>query len=155
MNRAPRLLEMALACAAAVVFFPPAPGSASGQMRIFTAPVSFKSHQACVAALEEAYAEDRRQAAPLNVEASGDRREVSLITKGVQRTGPRLAIYDATIWYHNGRLRIDLPQQQIETSHSYEHRVRRCDGNILKTSGEQGHTLSTFDPADKPASAKP
>lgn len=148
-----RRLGMAMACA--VVLCPPAPAHASGQMPILGVSVSFKSHQACVAALEAAYAEDRKQVIPLRVEANGDRREVSLTTKGVERIGPELALYDATIWYHNGGLRIDLPARQIETSHSYEHRVRRCDGNTMKTSGEQGYTLGTFDPVDTPDRPKP
>lgn len=146
-------LGMAMACAA--VLFPPAPAHASGQMPILAVSVSFKSHQACVAALEEAYAEDRKQVIPLRVEADGDRREVSLTTKGVERIGPELALYDATVWYHNGGLRADLPERQIETSHSYEHRIRRCDGNTMRTSGEQGYTLSTFDPVDITDRPKP
>jgi len=128
---------------------------AGGQLPILPVTENFKSHQACVAALEAAYAEDRKQVAPLTVDANGSRRQIELITKGMERIGFRRARYDATIWYHNGGLRADLPEQQIETSHSYEHRIRQCDGRTMKISGEQGYTLSTFDSVEAAASPKP
>lgn len=127
---------------------------ASGQVPIFPVTENFKSHQACVAALDAAYAEDRKQVAPLTVDANGSRRQVELTTKGVERIGSRRARYDATIWYHNGGLRADLPEPQIEISHSYEHRIRQCDGRTIKTSGKQGYTLSTFDPVETVDSPK-
>lgn len=123
---------------------------ASGQMPILAVPEHFASHQACVAALEAAYAEDARQVAPLTVAADGKRREVTMDSKGVERLGPQLARYDVTIWYHNGGLRTDLPEPQIETSHSYEHPIRQCEGKTMKTSGNRGYTLSTFEPVTAP-----
>lgn len=153
MGNTKRAVTMAMGWTTALCL--PTLAHASGQVPIFPVTENFKSHQACVAALEAAYAEDRKQVAPLTVDANGSRRQVELITKGMERIGSKSARYDAMIWYHNGGLRADLPEQQIETSHSYEHRIRQCDGRTMKTSGEQGYTLSTFDPVEAAASPKP
>jgi len=125
---------------------------ASGYIPLPPSTETFKSHSACLAALDDAYAEDRKQVVPRSVEANGDTREVGLDTKGVERAGRITARYEATVWYHNGGYRPDL--QQTETSHSYEHRIRQCDGKTMKTTGDQGYTLSTFDPVDPPGSPK-
>ncbi len=137
-------LRCAMICAAALGLS--ALAHASGQMSILAVPVSFTSHRACVAALKAAYAEDARLVEPLTVAADGKRREVTVDSKGVERLGPQLARYEVTIWYHNGGLRTDLPQPQIETSHSYEHPIHQCEGKTMKTSGDRGFTLSTFEP---------
>ena len=147
-----RAVIIALGWAAAVCL--PTLAHASGQVPIFPVTESFKLYQDCVAALETAYAEDRKQVAPLTVDANGSRRQVELTTKGVERISSRSARYDATIWYHNGGLRADLSEQQIETTHSYEHRIRQCDGRTMKTSGERGYTMSTFDPVETADSPK-
>lgn len=146
-------LRRAAVCAAALGLS--ALAHASGQMSILSVPVRFASHQACVAALEAAYAEDARQVTPLTVAADGKRREVTVDSKGVERLDPQLARYEVTIWYHNGGLRTDLPQPQIETSHSYEHPIRQCEGKTLKTSGNRGYTLSTFEPVTAPEPPQP
>lgn len=130
----------------------PALAHASGQLPLPPSTETFKSHQACLAAMEGAYADDRKQVVPRIVEANGDTREVSLDTKGIERLGRKTARYEATIWYANGRYRPDL--RQTETSHSYRHQIRQCDGKAMKTTGDQGYTLSTFDPADPPVNQK-
>lgn len=154
MRNGMRRLRMAVGWAATLCV--PALAHASGQLSLDFEPafVTVKSHQACVAALEAAYAEDRKLVVSRTVEANGNTREVSLVTKGVERLGPKTARYDATIWYHNGALRTDLPEPQIETSHSYKHQIRRCDGRTMQTTGDQGYTLSTFDPVDAPNGSK-
>lgn len=147
-----RRLRMAVGWAATLCV--PALAHASGQLPLPPVTETFKSHQTCLAALEAAYAEDRKLVVSRTVEANGNTREVSLVTKGVERLGPKTARYDATIWYHNGALRTDLPAPQIETNHSYRHELRRCDGRTMQTTGDQGYTLSAFDPVDKPNSSK-
>lgn len=124
----------------------PALASASGQIQIFPTTQTFRSHQACRDALEAAYAEDRKQIAPLTIDAQGRRQQVELFTKGVEKIGQRRARYDATLWFHSGWRRTDLPATPIEASHSYAHRIRECVSRVMKTSGEDGYTLSTFDP---------
>jgi hypothetical protein len=119
---------------------------ASGQMPILALPVQFNSNNACVAALEAAFAEDLKLAAPLTVAADGKRREVTIESKGVEYISSHLARYDVTIWYHNGVPRTDLPQPQIEFSHSYEHPIRQCEGKTMTIAGTRGYTLSTFVP---------
>lgn len=132
----------------------PALAHASGQMPIMASQVAFKSHRACVKALDNAYAQDRGLVAPRKVEPDGRRSEVSLSTQGVERLGANHVRYDATLWFHYGSLRTDLPEQQIETSHTYEHRIRQCVGKTMKVTGEQGYTMSTFDPVEAPRSPK-
>ncbi|MDZ3832410.1 MAG: hypothetical protein U0S50_11390 [Sphingopyxis sp.] len=121
---------------------------ASGSVPVMQPPQDFETHQACVAALEDLAADDRRQVAPLSIDADGNRREVTLSTKGIERTGETTARYDATLWYQHGRPRPDL--QRIETSHSYAHRLRECSGATMTTTGRDGYTLGTFDPIDAP-----
>ena len=149
----PPFLRRVIACVVALGLSTLA--HASGQMPILALPIHFASHQACVAALEAAYAEDAKQVTPLTVAADGTRREVTVDSTGVERLGPQLARYDATIWYHNGGLRTDLPHPQIETSHSYEHPIRQCEGKTMKTSGNRGYTLSTFEPVAAPEPPQP
>ncbi|MTH35668.1 hypothetical protein GL279_13750 [Paracoccus limosus] len=88
---------------------------------------------------------DRKQVSALTVGPDGERREVSLSTKGIERLDPQAARYDGTLWYHHGRPRPDLPQPGIETSHSFEQRRRQCDGAVMTTSGAQGFTQPTFE----------
>lgn len=143
----------AMVCAAALGLA--AFAHAGGRMPIHAGPERFISHRACVAALETAHVEDVKQASPLTISAGQERHEVTVDSNGVERIGPELARYEVMIWYHNGRLRADLPQPQIETSHSYEHPIRECDGSTMKTSGDRGYTLSTFEPVTAAASPKP
>lgn len=125
---------------------------ASGSLPALPMSESFASDEACLVALQDVAAEDRRQVAPKAVTADGGTQEVSLDTSGVERTGPGAARYDATLWWHNGIPRTDLPQ--IEVSHSYRHRLRECDGRVLRTTGEDGYTMSTFVPAKPPAAPR-
>jgi hypothetical protein len=144
---------MKIAIVGATMLCLPGLAHASGQLLpLSPSTVTFRSHSACLAALEDAYTKDRRQVVPRNLEANGDTREVGLDTKGIEKIGRKTARYEATIWYANGRYRPDL--QQTETSHSYRHEIRQCHGKTMKTTGDQGYTLSTFDPADPPASPK-
>ena len=117
---------------------------ASGQLPVPPSTEQFKSHEACLAALEDTYAQDKKQIRPKKREANGDTREVTLDTKGIESLGPNHARYEATLWYHNGRLDSEL--QKTETSHTYERLLSECTDKTLQTSGENGYTLSTFDP---------
>ena len=152
MGNGMRRVRMAVGWTAALCV--PALAHASGQLPLPPVTETFKSHQTCLAALEAAYAQDRKQVVSRTVEANGNTREISLVTQGVERLGPKTARYDATIWYHTGGLRADLPEPQVETSHSYKHQIRRCDGRTMKTTGDQGYTLSTFDLVDRPNGSK-
>lgn len=139
-----RIVPIAIGSAIALCL--PTLASASGQIQIFPMTQTYRSHQACLAALETAYAQDRKQVAPLTIDAEGRRQQVELFTKGVEKINARRARYDATLWFHSGWRRTDLPATPIETSHSYAHRIRECTGRVMKMSGEDGYTLSTFDP---------
>lgn len=139
----------------AVLGLAAAPGQAvlaSGVMPILALPQSYESHAACVAALKEVYAEDLKQVLARTTDADGRTVERTLSTKGIERIDDNRTRYDALLWFHNGGLRIDL--QQTETSHSFEHRIRTCDGAVMTMSGEVGYTLSTFDPIDAPPPQK-
>jgi hypothetical protein len=137
-------LRLALAGAGVLSTVPPALGS--GQVTVPPTSQTYASPAACLAALEEAHAQDRGRVVARTVAANGDTREVVLVTTGVERTGADTARYEVTLWYHHGRLRPDL--QQVETAHSYERRHHRCDGAVMTTTGENGFTLSTFDPPE-------
>lgn len=136
------LLRMAVIGATALCI--PAVANASGRLPIPPTTQHFRSHQACIAALQEAYEADKKQILPLKRQANGDTREISLDTKGIERLGTKRARYEATIWFHNGRF--DSKFQKTETSHTFEQRLRECRGKTLRVSGENGFTLSTLDP---------
>ncbi len=137
-------LGAALATAWAVALHLALPAEASGQLPVPPETRTFESHQACVAALDLAAAEDRQQVAPRTTDANGDTREVALETKGIERIDATTALYDSTLWFHNGKFRPEL--QQTETTHSYEHFLRRCDSEVMTITGDRGYTLATFDP---------
>ncbi len=118
---------------------------ASGHLPIIPTTQTFKTHSACVVALQGFLAEDRKRAHAERTDAKGDTQEVQLITKGLKLIDRTEAQYDGTMWFHYGRFRAEL--EQVEVSHSFEHRLRECDGNILRVSGDMGFTLSTFEPA--------
>ena len=119
---------------------------ASGRMPILVFPVTHESHGACVAALEASAAKDRAQTHPLTINAEGQRREVTLHSKGVERIDAQTALYDATLWFNHGR---PSPSgEYIETSHSFIHRIQKCAGATLETSGEEGYTMNTYTPVE-------
>ncbi len=130
------------------VLWLPAEAISSGVFPLLPSSETFGSHVACVDALKAAYAADLGQVAAKAVSPAGDTREVSLDSKGVERLGDGKARYEATLWYHNGGFRLDL--KQTETSHSYTHSIRICEGVTMTVSGDQGYTLSTFEPAAVP-----
>ncbi|KGD89161.1 MULTISPECIES: hypothetical protein [Rhizobium/Agrobacterium group] len=117
---------------------------ASGQLPMPPTTEEFKSHGACVAALHALHKEDQKQVRPKSAKADGRTSEVELITGGIRRIGQGTARYDATIWYHHGSIRDDVEQR--ETSHSYAHRLRECEGRTMRVTGQDGYTLSTFEP---------
>ncbi|WP_157198917.1 MULTISPECIES: hypothetical protein [unclassified Methylosinus] len=125
------------------------PADASGRLPVPPSSQMFASHRACVSEIERQYADDQRRIAEKTVEADGSSRETSLETSGIERTGTNDVRYQATIWYHHGRVRTDLGK--IETSHSFETRLQECKGAMLHMSGETGYTLSTFEPWKKSA----
>lgn len=118
-------------------------------MPILPSSQAFESHDACFATLERQYVEDKRNVVKKTVETDGSTREASLETSAIERTGPEEARYQATVWYHHGRVRADVGQ--IETSHSFETRLWECKGATLHVSGEKGFTSSTFEPWKKSA----
>lgn len=140
--RRSRCRASVIAAVAAVLL--PTSGYASGRLPIPASTQRFASSQACLAALEGFHEQDQRQIAPKKRAPNGDTREVDLDTKGIEHLGPDHARYEATIWYHSGRFRADF--QQTETSHTFERRLRECDGKTLHISGENGFTMSTLDP---------
>ncbi|BBU63832.1 hypothetical protein MSC49_37670 (plasmid) [Methylosinus sp. C49] len=125
------------------------PAHASGRLPVPPSSQALASHRACVEELERQYAEDKRSIVERTIAADGSSRETSLETSGIERTGTDSVHYQATIWHHHGRVRADLGQ--IETSHSFDTRLRECRGATLHISGETGYTLSTFEPWMKSA----
>lgn len=127
------------------IFLASWPAHASGRLPVPPSSQALASHRACVEALERQYAEDKRRIVEKIVDADGSSQETSLETSGIEREGTDNVIYQATVWYHHGRVRTDLGQ--IEMSHSFETRLWECKGATLHISGETGYTLSTFEPA--------
>jgi hypothetical protein len=117
---------------------------ASGRLPIPPASEEFTSHAACIAALEAHYREDQKQATQKSAGVGGKMPEVELTTDGVTRLAEDNARYGATIWHHHLRIRDDL--QQTETGHNYEYRLRECEGKIMRITGEDDYTSSTFEP---------
>ncbi len=132
-----------------VIFLASQPADASGRLPVPPSSQTLASHRACVEELERQYAEEQRRVVKKTLDADGSDHETSLETAGIERTGTDTARYQATVWHHHGRVRTDLGQ--IETSHSFETRLRECKGATLHISGEMGYTLSTFEPWKKSA----
>lgn len=131
------------------IFLASWPAHASGRLPVPPSSQALASHRACVEALERQYAEDKKRIVEKIVDADGSSQETSLETSGIERKGTDNVRYQATVWYHHGRVRTDLGQ--IETSHSFETRLWECKGAALHISGETGYTLSTFEPWRKSA----
>lgn len=119
------------------------PAEAGGRMAMPPVRQALASPAACAAEIEARASADRRAVVARRVAADGATREVTLQTQGIERHGPESLRYEATLWYHHGRVRAELGQ--IETSHSFEKTVLECEGAMLTTSGEKGFTLSTFE----------
>jgi hypothetical protein len=62
---------------------------------------------------------------------------------GAQRRSPDRLHYEATLWFHHGKMQAELGRMEI--SHSFETVIRECEGAVLMIQGEKGFTLSTFD----------
>lgn len=119
---------------------------ASGRTLPITTEQSFESPQSCLATLEKEYTREKSQIVPRTIDADGKTREINLITKGIERIDAETARYEAKLWYHHGLFR--RGEERIETSHSWDHYVRECNGKTLRTTHDRGYTLSTFDPVD-------
>ena len=117
---------------------------ASGTLPVLPVTETLPDFAACLARLEALAAEDQAQVMARQTDAQGLIREVTLDTKGVVKTGPQAARYEATLWFHAGRA--DPAQKQVETSHTFETRLHTCTGGVLTAEGTDGYTLSTFDP---------
>ncbi|NTG51689.1 hypothetical protein G6M04_30285 [Agrobacterium rhizogenes] len=128
----------------------PTMAHASGRLPIPPVFEEFKSHSACIAALEAYFKEDQKQVRP---KSAGNLPGVELITEGVNRIGRDQARYGARMWRHHVRIHEDL--RQTETSHSYEYRLRVCEGKTMQITGEDGYTSSTFEPLLVAAGAPP
>lgn len=150
MENAKRCMKATMLGAAALYL--PALAWGSGHLPLPPETETFISPEACIAALEKVYALDRKRTEAQTVTSNGDTREVNLDTKGIVKVGGNRTRYEATIWFSNGIYRSDL--SQTETSHSYQHFIRECDGATMRTIGDQGYTLSTFDPAEPTENSK-
>lgn len=126
----------------------PTSAVASGRSPITPHSIDFASHRECLARLEMELAQDRDKLLPKQTAPNGDTREIGLETKGIVRLNRRTARYESTVWYAHGRFREDLGQ--VEVSHSFEMRIRTCEGPRMRIEGENGYTLSTFEPAAEP-----
>lgn len=140
-SHTPRLL-------ASLLLMLPILSQASGSLPIPESKQSFRNFQACVDALKAQYQSDQQHVSALQVLPDGHTRQVSLDSNGVQTTDKHRAYYKATLWYHNGAPRTDL--QQMEVSHSFEERRYECQDRQLIQQGQNGYTLSTFEPMGKP-----
>ncbi|TPM37207.1 hypothetical protein [Mesorhizobium sp. B2-3-4] len=137
-------LRFMTAMLGAMAWCVPVAAHASGHVPVPSSSQEFTSHEACRAMLQEAYDADRKQIAPMKRASNGDTHEVALETKGVESIGPQRARYEATVWFDNGRF--DNKLQATETSHTFERHLRECWGKTLRVSGENGFTMSTWDP---------
>lgn len=117
---------------------------ASGRLPLPPVDEEYGSHSACVRALDTYYKENLAEIRSKSIAPNGEVSEVRLITDGIRHTAHDSATYDATVWYHHGRRRDDL--QELENNNSYKHRLRICQGKIMRTTGEDGYTQSTFGP---------
>lgn len=124
--------------------------TASGRMAMPPITMVLASPAACVAEIERLAAEDRRAAAAKTTAPDGATREVVLQTEGMRKSPPDRVHYEATLWFHHGRMRADLGQ--MEVSHSFETTIRDCVGSTLTIRGERGYGLATFEP---PARRRP
>lgn len=115
---------------------------ASGQLPAVPSTRNFASYAECLAALEATHELDLKRIEPRVVAEDGGVRELTLDSVGVEPQGPQAARYEATLWYHHGKRRTD--GQDIEFSHTYEHVVRECQGQVMQVSEAGGYTLSTF-----------
>lgn len=118
--------------------------TAGGRMAMPPLTTVFPSPAACAAEIERLAAEDRRAVAAKTTAPDGATREVALQTEGVQKSPPDRLHYEATLWFHHGRMRADLGR--VEISHSFETTIRDCEGSTLTIRGERGFTLATFEP---------
>lgn len=125
---------------------------ASGQLPVVLSTQNFASYGECRAALEAAHGLDRKRVAPRVVAEDGSISEVGLDSVGIEPLGSQAARYEATLWYHHGKPRPD--GQDIEVSHTYEHVVRECRGEVMQISERGGYTLSTFEPLAQPGAQK-
>lgn len=117
---------------------------AGGRLQMPTIAKVLASHAACAAEMESLAAEDGKAVEAKTTASDGTTREVTLQTEGMQRLAPDRLRYEATLWFHHGKMRADLGQMEI--SHSFEKTTRECEGRTLMIQDEGGFTLSTFDP---------
>ena len=118
--------------------------TASGRMAMPPITTVLASPAACAAEIERLAAEDRRAVVAKTTAPDGATREVVLQTDGVRKSPPDRLHYEATLWFHHGRMRADLGQ--VEISHSFETTIRDCVGSTLTIRGERGYGLATFEP---------
>lgn len=149
----PRSRPWSVALAAALIC-QTAPAWASGTMRMPEMNQKMESFRACLAFLEARAAEDAARAAPMTIDAKGDRKSVSVErrSEGIERKGKSTARYAARIWYSFGRPRPDLGQ--IEFSTSWEEHDYQCRGRALISNTAQGYTLSSFVPMESEGEPK-
>ncbi len=140
-----RLTVLAFA-ASAICLFPSAP-RAGGRLAMPPISETMASHAACVAELARLAEDDRKVAVAKTTAPDGTTREVTFASDGPTRTSPDRVRYEATVWYHHGRPRVDLGQMEI--SHGFETVSRLCEGAVLTTRSERGFTLATFEPVEK------
>jgi hypothetical protein len=120
------------------------PVLASGQLPVTPTEERLASYEDCLATLTRAHEQDAGRAEPLIQDDAGTSRLVELVSAGIENIGTEMARYEATVWFHNGQPTPDGEQREI--SHSYAHRLMECEGALLRTSGTDGYTSSTFEP---------
>lgn len=131
-------------CGMISIFGAATTATAGGRMTMPPVTTVLASPAACAAEIERLAAEDRRAVAARTTAPDGATHEVALQTEGVRKSAPDRLHYEATLWFHHGRMRAELGR--VEISHSFETTIRDCDGNTLTIRGERGFTLATFEP---------
>jgi len=131
-------------CGMISIFGAATTATASGRMAMPPITTVLASPAVCAAEIERLAAEDRRAIAAKTTAPDGATREVVLQTDGVRRSAPDRVHYEATLWFHHGRMRADLGQMEI--SHSFETTIRDCVGGTLTIRSERGYLLATFEP---------
>lgn len=126
---------------------------ASGSIEIPETRTKLASFEACVAALAQKAAEDRKLEMPMTFDGKGGFRTVALESRtgGVQRTADREAKYEGRIWYGVGLL---LDDGMIERNASWREARWACRGRTLIQNGGQGFTLNSFERATPELLAK-
>ena len=147
------LLRHAALLVVAGIVLASTPVLASGSIDIPETRTKLASFEACVAALAQKAAEDRKLEMPMTFDGKGGFRTVALEsrTAGVQQTADQAAKYEGRIWYGFGLLRDD---GMIERNASWQEVRWICRGRTLIQTGGKGYMLNSFERATPELLAK-